>query len=261
MDQERRGVERQLRRRTAELEALNRELDAFCYSVSHDLRAPLRAISGFSKVLIEDFHPELTPEAQRCVERVSSGAEQMGRLVDDLLRLSRLGRRPVSKTRLAPAPIVREVIAALEVNRQERSVEFTVRDLPECWADPGLLRQVFVNLLSNAVKFTRDRNPAHIEVGSVQDGPAPVYYVKDNGCGFDMQHAGKLFGVFQRLHTPQDYEGTGAGLAIVRRIVERHGGRVWAEAEPGRGATFYFTLEAHDETPKEPRAATAGGSG
>jgi light-regulated signal transduction histidine kinase (bacteriophytochrome) len=174
----------------------------------------------------------------------------MGRLVDDLLTLARLGRQPLGKQPVAPARLVEQVLGELAGEREGRRVEVTVGDLPVCLADPALLKQVWVNLLSNALKYTRGRDEARVEVGCRAGCGAPVYFVKDNGAGFDMRYAHKLFGVFQRLHRAEEYEGTGVGLAIVQRIVHRHGGRVWAEARPGQGATFYFTLEGapHDGT-------------
>ena len=241
-------LERRVAGRTAELEAANKELEAFSYSVAHDLRAPLRAMHGFSRLIVEDFAPHLPDEAQRYLHLVQDNAEQMGRLIDDLLTFSRLGRKPLEKQRVRTADLVRQIVSGLQQEHTGREVAITIGDLPDCTADPALLKQVFANLLSNAVKFTRTRNPASIEVTSRVDGSEPIYQVKDNGVGFDMQYAGKLFGVFQRLHRAEEYEGTGVGLAIVQRIIHRHGGRTWAESELDKGATFYFTLggASHD---------------
>ena len=229
--------------RTAQLEAANKELEAFSYSVSHDLRAPLRAIDGFSRILLEDHTPQLPPEAVRYLRIIFESTQQMGQLIDGLLAFSRLGRQPLDKQPIDTAGLVRQVLDSLSSEQAGRQVEISLDELPVCQGDPTLLRQVWVNLLSNALKFTRGREVARIEIGSMagQDGE-PVYFVKDNGVGFDMQYADKLFGVFQRLHRAEEYEGTGVGLAIVQRIVHRHGGRVWAESEPGAGATFYFAL-------------------
>jgi len=237
-------LEQRVEERTAQLEAANKELEAFAYSVSHDLRAPLRAVDGFSRILLGDYALQLPPEAARYLERILANIQQMGRLIDDLLKFSRLSRQPLSKQRVELAELVHQAIEALDSERKERRVEISVGELPLCQGDPVLLRQVWVNLLSNALKFTRQREVARIEIGCQTNADGEqVYFVKDNGVGFDMQYAGKLFGVFQRLHRTEEYEGTGVGLAIVQRIVHRHGGRVWAEAAPGEGATFCFTLK------------------
>jgi PAS domain S-box-containing protein len=236
-------LEGRVRQRTAELEAANQELEAFSYSVSHDLRAPLRAIDGFSRILLKDHAGELPPEGREFLQLVRDNARQMGQLVDDLLTFSRLGRQPVRKQPVDPGKLVRQCLEELPPEHEGRRVEVTVADLPACRAEPTLLKQVWVNLLSNALKYTRKCEHTRVEVGCLaRDSGGPAYYVRDNGVGFDMRYADKLFGVFQRLHRAEDYEGTGVGLAIVRRVVQRHGGRVWAEAQPGRGATFYFTL-------------------
>ncbi|MBI4492018.1 MAG: HAMP domain-containing protein [Chloroflexi bacterium] len=232
-----------LANRTAQLESAIKELEAFSYTVSHDLRAPLRAMDGFSRILVEEHAPQLTPEAQRYLRLVRDNAQQMGRLIDDLLAFSCLSRQPLAKHRVQPANLARQALAELRSEQEGRQVELSIGDLPPCLGDPALLRQVFANLLANALKFTRPCEVAVIEVGSREEDGQHVYFVKDNGVGFDMRYADKLFGVFQRLHRARDYEGTGVGLAIVQRIVHRHGGRVWAEAEVNQGATFYFTLE------------------
>jgi light-regulated signal transduction histidine kinase (bacteriophytochrome) len=200
-------------------------------------------MSGFSHILLQDCAPQLSDDAQRYLTIVRDGAIQMGRLIDDLLAFSRLGRRPLEKQRVAPGRLVRQILQELRPTYEERQIEISVGELPECHADPNLLRQVYANLISNAIKFTRDRDAAQIEIGCLQDDGVPVYYCRDNGVGFDIQYADKLFGVFQRLHRADEYEGTGVGLAIVQRIVHRHGGQVWAEAALGEGATLYFTLE------------------
>ena len=227
-----------------DLQAANRELEAFAYSVSHDLRSPLRAIDGYARILLEDDAPHLPPDAQARLRAVRDNAVRMGRLIDELLAFSRLGRQPVHKRAVDPAALVRQALAELEPDRAGRAVAVEVGDLPPCRADPGLLRQKWVNLLSNALKFTRKRDDARVEVGGRGGDGGPTYWVRDNGAGFDMKYAGQLFGVFQRLHKATEFEGTGVGLATVQRVVHRHGGRVWAEAEKGRGATFYFTLPA-----------------
>jgi light-regulated signal transduction histidine kinase (bacteriophytochrome) len=229
--------------RSAELEVANKELEAFSYTVSHNLRAPLRAMDGFSRILLEDYSSQLPPEAERYLRIVRESAQQMGRLIDDLLAFSRLSRQPVNKQPIDTAALVRQALDSLSSEQGGRQVDLSIGGLPPCQGDPALLRQVWINLLSNALKFTREQGVARIEIGCLtQEDDAPVYFVKDNGVGFDMQYAGKLFGVFQRLHRAEEYDGTGVGLAIVQRIIHRHGGRVWAEAEPGQGATFYFTI-------------------
>lgn len=241
-------LEQRVIERTEELEAANRELEAFSYSVSHDLRAPLRAVDGFSQAVIEDFGPALPEEGRRQLQVIRESAQRMGELIDDLLTFSRLSRQPLSKQAVKPERLVHAVLETLDSQRQGRQVEILVGDLPPCRGDSALLRQVWINLLSNALKYTRGRERAVIEIGSVRETKGNAYFVRDNGTGFDMRYADKLFGVFQRLHRAEDYEGTGVGLAIVQRIVHRHGGRVWAEAAVDRGATFYFTLEIEGET-------------
>ncbi len=236
-------LEQRVQQRTAELQTANQELEAFAYSVSHDLRAPLRAVDGFSRILLQDYAAELTSEVRRYLGMVHDNAQRMGLLIDDLLTFSRLGRQELRKQMVLPQELVGQVLQDLTAEQGERQIEVIVGNLPPCQADPSLLRQVYTNLLSNAFKFTQRRNEARVEVGYLQKGEGKIYFVKDNGVGFDMRYADKLFGVFQRLHSVQEYEGTGVGLAIVQRIVHRHGGRVWVEAEPDRGATFYFSLE------------------
>ncbi len=232
--------------RTRQLESANKELEAFSYSVSHDLRAPLRAISGYASILLEDFASTLPEEGLGYMKRVKENGDHMGHLIDDLLAFSRLGRQPLRVQRVHTRGVVDRAIAQLATVMDSRQVELVVGDLPDCDSDPALLEQVFVNLLGNAFKYSGKREGARIVVGSKQNdaGTGPVYFVKDNGVGFDMRYADKLFGVFQRLHPIQDYEGTGVGLAIVQRIVSRHGGRVWAEGKVDQGATFYFTLSS-----------------
>jgi signal transduction histidine kinase len=256
-------LEGRVRERTAELETANRELEAFSYSVSHDLRAPLRSLDGFSRILLAEYGAELPVEAQHYLATIRQSAQMMGHLVDDLLALSRYTRQPLAKRSVDVAQLVAETLETLRADLEGRDVQICVGGLPGCLADPGLLRQVFVNLLSNAVKFTRQKAPAKIEVGSLPPDPTSpdkvVYFVRDNGAGFDMRYADKLFGVFQRLHRAEEYEGTGVGLAIVDRIVRRHGGRVWAEAEPEHGATFYVALEAEHGDGSEPGRDPSGG--
>src|SRR6266702_447480 len=234
--------EAQLTRRAEELQTANRELEAFSYSVSHDLRAPLRAMDGFTRILLAEEAGTRSPEGIRYLGLVRENAGYMGHLVDGLLTFSRLGRQAVSRQAVSIEEVVRLALDELHAEQEGRHVEVVKGDLPPCEGDPRLLRQVWVNLLSNAFKFTRNREEARIELGCEMADSVPVYFVKDNGIGFDMRYVDKLFGVFQRLHRQEDYEGTGVGLAIVQRIVHRHGGRVWAEGKEGQGAAFYFTL-------------------
>ena len=232
----------ELSKRTAELHAANQELEAFTHSISHDLRAPLRAIGGFSKMLLQDHGSQLPAEGQRLLNVVCSSADQMRQMIDNLLKFSRLGRQALSIQRVDVSALVREIVE--ELGKAERAAGVAVRfsDLPPCKADAALLKQVFVNLLLNALKFTRGKELPKIEIGHQEQGGEKVYFVRDNGVGFNMQYADKLFGVFQRLHDDQQFEGTGVGLSIVQRIIHRHGGKIWADAKEGNGATFYFTL-------------------
>ena len=250
-------LEQRVLERTAQLEAANKELDAFSYSVSHDLRAPLRAIDGFSRIVLDDYGDSLPAEGKAYLQMVRDNTRQMGHLVDDLLAFARLGRQPLTKHLVDPTKIVRRCLTEMTKEQQGRDVEIVIGPLHSCNADPALLNQVWTNLISNALKYTRKRENARIEIGCRREprltidgqvtspnGAATevIYFVKDNGAGFDMKYARKLFGVFQRLHRAADYEGTGVGLAIVQRIIQRHGGRIWGDAIPNEGATFCFTL-------------------
>ncbi|MDZ7963605.1 MAG: AAA family ATPase [Nostoc sp. DedSLP03] len=235
-------LEERVIQRTAELQAANKALKAFSYSVSHDLRAPLRAIVGFARMIQEDYGKQLDAEGNRYLKIVRDNAKRMGELIDDLLNLSRLDRKEMTRQPVLPNEIIQQLLSDLASDLKDRQIEFAIADLPICQADPSLLKQVWINLLSNAIKYTRYKSPAYIQVGyEVMDGEG-VYFIKDNGAGFNMQYANNLFGVFQRLHREQEFTGTGIGLAIVQRIIQRHGGRIWAEAAIDRGATFYFTL-------------------
>jgi light-regulated signal transduction histidine kinase (bacteriophytochrome) len=251
-------LEQRVLERTGQLEAANKELESFSYSVSHDLRAPLRAIDGFSRIILEDHAEPLSEKGKSYFKLIRDNAKQMSQLVDDLLAFSRLGRMALSKQTIDPAKIVRLCLLEMQKEQEGRQLEIVIGDLPRCQADSTLLKQVWTNLLSNALKYTRKRELARIEIGSKKEprlllkgqpprpaeaGMETVYFVRDNGAGFDMKYAHKLFGVFQRLHRATDYDGTGVGLAIVQRIVNRHGGRVWGDAKPNQGATFSFTLE------------------
>jgi signal transduction histidine kinase len=243
-------LEQRVMERTAQLETANKELEAFSYSVSHDLRAPLRAVDGFSRILLEEDASSLAPEAQRYLRLIRDNAQQMGQLIDDLLAFSRLSRQPLTRREVRPADLVQQVLSDLRPALEGRHVDLKVDALPACQADPALLKQVYVNLLANAIKFTSKREVGSIHVGCRHENGIAVYFVQDNGVGFDMRYADKLFGVFQRLHRAEEYEGTGVGLAIVQRVIHRHGGRIWAEAAVDQGATFFFTLaeeEGHNE--------------
>jgi PAS domain S-box-containing protein len=237
-------LEQRVIQRTEQLQAANKELESFTYSVSHDLRAPLRHISGFSKILDEEYGAGLPPEAQNYLHRIQEGTRRMGQLVDELLSLARVGRQSLSRQKADLGLMVWDVVQMLEPEIGERQVEWKIGELPIVECDPVLVRQILQNLLANALKYSRPRPKAVIEIGLTStptNGPA-VFFVKDNGVGFNMKYADKLFGVFQRLHRAEEFEGTGVGLATVQRIVQKHGGRVWAEAELDKGATFYFTL-------------------
>jgi len=235
-------LELRVLRRTAQLEAANQELESFSYSVSHDLRAPLRAIDGFSRIILKDHADRLDAEGQRLLDIIRANTQKMGQLIDDLLAFSRLGRREVKVADLDMETLVRTVAGELQNALGDRKVQWDLKPLPATRADRALMNQVWVNLLGNALKFTRRQETAIIEVGCRPAGDEDVYYVKDNGVGFDMQFAHKLFGVFQRLHRYEEFEGTGVGLALVQRIVQRHGGRVWAEGQVNGGACVYFSL-------------------
>jgi len=232
-----------LDRALQDMRAASAELESFSYTVAHDLRAPLRAIDGFSRALIEDFGGELEPEAARLLGTVRRNSMRMGALMDDLLGFSRLLRQPLHKSRIEPAAIVRRVIEEGAGMAQGRDIAFAIGALPPCEADPALATRVFAELIGNAVKFTAKAPGARIEIGSREQDGRTVYVVADNGTGFDMAFAGKLFGVFQRLHRAEDFDGNGVGLAIAQRIVHRHGGEIWTEAAPDQGAIFSFTLE------------------
>jgi light-regulated signal transduction histidine kinase (bacteriophytochrome)/HAMP domain-containing protein len=240
VEQGRLDLELRVELRTAELRAANKELEAFSYSVSHDLRAPLRAIAGFVQILEDEHSGQFDADARRALERVKVNARRMGQLIDDLLAFSRIGRTTMTRQTVDVTALARAA-ADDAIAASPHPIDVVVEPLPPCYGEPALLQQVFANLLSNAVKFTSRASPAAITIGAKSDGET-VYFVRDNGVGFDDRFAEKLFGVFQRLHRLDDFEGTGVGLAIVHRIVSRHGGRVWAESKVNAGATFYFTL-------------------
>jgi signal transduction histidine kinase len=252
-----RRLEERVRERTEELEAanrqledVNRELESFSYSVSHDLRAPARTVLGFCETYMEDFKDSIPAEGLPILQHVEAGARRMGQLIEDLLALSHMGRQPLLRGRLDLEPLVHRLIEDLFAKEPMRRAHTEVRmgDLGHCDGDASLIEQVWVNLLSNAFKFTRERRPSIIELGRRTDESATVYFVRDNGAGFNREYAHKLFGVFQRLHSESEFEGTGVGLSIVQRIIQRHGGRIWAEGEAGKGATFHFTLAPDEST-------------
>jgi signal transduction histidine kinase len=239
-------LERRVEERTAQLAAANKELEAFSYSVSHDLRAPLRHIDGFSSVLSQKYGPTLDPTAQQYLGRIRDGAKHMGHLIDDLLNMARIGRQAAVMKPTDTRPLVNTVIDSLKPEYEGRQIDWRIKPLPTVECDPGLMKIVFANLLSNAVKYTRRKATATIEVGHFIEGGTPVIYVRDDGAGFEQTYADKLFGVFQRLHRAEDFEGTGVGLATVRRIIDKHGGRIWAQGKVDDGATFFFTLKSSD---------------
>lgn len=236
-------LERRVAERTAELQSANKELESLAYSISHDLRAPLRAINGYAQILVEDYGSALDEEGIRVCSVIVNEAQRMGRLIDALLTFLRLGRADMQLFSIDMQALAQSVFDELTIASGAEQIDLRLGVLPDAIADPFLIRQVWVNLLSNAVKFSRHRQPAIIEVGSTRDADHhTIYWVRDNGVGFDMQHVDKLFGVFNRLHSDQEFEGTGVGLAIVQRVIQRHSGRVWATGEVNRGATFFFSL-------------------
>jgi len=235
-------LERRIHERTAQLEAANRELEAFTYSVSHDLRAPLRAIDGYTRILLDDYQPLLDAEGKRVCSVISESAHRMSDLIDDLLTFSRLGRSALNPSKIDMETMATTIFQELTTAQGRKRIDFKVDSVPPAVGDPALLRQVWVNLLSNAIKFSSRQKRAVIRVRGENMENEAVYSVQDNGVGFDMQYADKLFGVFQRLHSVREFEGNGVGLALVQRVIHRHGGRVWAEGEVGKGATFYFAL-------------------
>lgn len=238
----------ELDRRSLELAAANKELENFTYSVAHDLRAPLRAMGGFARVLLEDYPDRLDAEGERYLHVIHQEARKMGQLIDDLLALARLGRKEMTLAAIDMDELVKAIIAESKAAHPQRKLQIGLQPLPEAWGDKVMLRQLLFNLLDNAVKFTQGREPALIEVSGWSEGRENIYGVKDNGVGFDMKYVDKLFEVFQRLHADEAFEGTGVGLAIVKRVIDRHGGRVWAEGKVNEGASFYFAIPKSNGT-------------
>lgn len=237
-----RNLNNDLKTETIKLEDANNELEAFAYSVSHDLRVPLRAIDGFSRIVIEDYEDKLDEEGIRLLNIIRENTKKMGQLIDDILLLSRAGRQEMTISELDITSLAKNSYNEFNHDTEGRNIDFTVDNLPSTKGDRALLTQVLTNLIGNAIKFTREKENAHIEVGFKEDKDNNIYYVKDNGAGFDMKYYDKLFGLFQRLHSQEEFEGTGVGLSIVQRIISRHGGRVWGEGEVGKGATIYFSI-------------------
>jgi signal transduction histidine kinase len=235
-------LEQKVAERTEQLDASNNELEAFTYSVSHDLRAPLRAINGYARILEEDYNERLDAQGRHLIGVITKNARYMGQLIDDLLEFSRTSKTEVTKSWFDADDEVRRICSDLLQQEKNRKIEIEIKALQPCKADIGMVRQIWVNLVSNALKYSRKKTDAKIEIGNQHLDGEVIYYIKDNGVGFDMEYVDKLFGVFQRLHRKEDFEGTGVGLAIVKRIVDRHGGKIWAEAALNKGANFYFTL-------------------
>jgi signal transduction histidine kinase len=253
-------LEQRVRDRTAELRQANADLESFTYSVSHDLRAPLRAIDAFSQIIEEDHGGALPDDARELFGRMRTSTKHMATLIDNLLNLSRIGRAAIGIARVDLRALASSIIEELQAEQPQRSLQIKLGELPPCQGDINFLRQVLVNLISNAFKFTLKCDPASVEVGSKQTDQGLTYFVRDNGAGFDMQYADKLFGVFQRLHKQTDFPGTGVGLSIVKRIVQKHGGTIWAESAPGKGATFYFTLAEPPVASPAPATPAAPGA-
>ena len=242
LEKSRDHLEQQVQERTAQLNVANADLEAFSYSVSHDLRAPLRHIAGFSQILSEDYGPKMDPEAQRHLDRILSGVKNMSRLIEDLLKMAQIGRKELVRVTTDLNLLLKDVIADLRPEFEGRQIDWRIGGLSPVECDAGLVKQVFANLISNAIKYSRRREVAVIEAGQVEEDGASVIFVRDNGAGFDERYADKLFGVFQRLHRAEDFEGTGVGLSTVQRIIRKHGGEIWAKSEVNKGATFFFVL-------------------
>src|ERR1700728_1139331 len=252
-------LEQQVEERTAQLNAANADLEAFSYSVSHDLRAPLRHIGAFSQILSEEYGSKMRPDVLTYLSRILTGVRKMSRLIDDLLHMAQIGRKSLVRAPTDMNTLLKDVVADLKPEFEGRRIDWLMGELSAAECDAGLLKQVFANLISNAVKYTRRREVAIIEVGQLEGDGAPVIFVRDNGAGFDERYADKLFGVFQRLHRPEDFEGTGVGLSTVQRIIKKHGGEIWAKSEVDKGATFFFALAATGRRHVLAKKAATGG--
>jgi signal transduction histidine kinase len=235
-------LEQKVIERTAQLESVNKELESFSYSVSHDLRAPIRAINGYTRILVEDYSDKLDSDGKKILQSIINNSKKMGELIDDLLAFSKLGRKQVTVSEINMTDLLRMVQDELSFEDYENIPEFKIGNLPNAIGDKSLIKQVWINLISNAVKYSKHKTKTSIEIGAYKKDNLIVYYIKDGGAGFDMQYYDKLFGVFQRLHSQEEFEGTGIGLAIVQKIVHRHNGTVWAESELDKGSCFYFSL-------------------
>lgn len=246
-----RKLNAELKKQTEKLEDANEELEAFAYSVSHDLRVPLRAIDGFSRIVIEDYEETLDEEGVRLLNIIRDNTRKMGQLIDDILLLSRAGRQEMNVSQLDMKSLVENVYGEFSTQTEGRNINFEVEDLPPVEGDRSLIYQVLTNLVGNSIKFTSHRDPAEIVVGCIEEKDQYIYYVSDNGAGFDMKYINKLFGLFQRLHSPEEFEGTGVGLSIVQRIIKRHDGKVWGEGAVGEGATIYFSMPKKFSKPKK----------
>jgi two-component system, sensor histidine kinase and response regulator len=246
---ENKALARRVEERTRELEQANRDLESFAYSVSHDLRQPLSQVEGFCELFRSEHSAAVSPDGSVLLEQIWAGTKRMGKLIDDLLHFSRMGRTPMEKLPIPMRTLALDVVARLTAATPDRRSAVEVAELPDAWGDPSLIEQVLVNLVSNALKFSGGREAARVEVGSLRQGGETVYYVRDNGVGFDMRYAHKLFGVFQRLHTVEEFPGTGIGLSIVQRVVTRHGGKAWADSRKGEGTTFFFSLPTRELDP------------
>jgi light-regulated signal transduction histidine kinase (bacteriophytochrome) len=255
-------LEQRVQERTRQLAEANKELESFSYSVSHDLRAPLRHVQGYVEMLRRTIDGQLSDKAQYYLKTLTDASVEMGQLIDDLLAFSRMGQAEMHQASVPLDGLVQDTIRSLELVTAGRNIAWKIAPLPSVMGDSSMLKQLLANLIGNAVKYSRPRDPAHIEIGCAgQEDGQIILFVRDNGVGFDMQYAHKLFGVFQRLHGAEEFEGTGIGLANVRRIIARHGGRIWAEAAVNQGATFYFTLRPAEAEMKSEESGTSGKAG